>query len=53
MLASLEESQISFSNYLTELSDKAEDTWEQFKDEAEEKFASLKNNVHDFFSKYS
>lgn len=53
LLASLEESQVAFTNYLSELSDKAEDKWDDLKDEAEEQYASLSDNVQKFFSKFS
>ena len=52
-LDELEKGRDSFSNYLSELGDKAEVKWEDFKDEAEDKWNNISRSFNDFFSKYS
>jgi vacuolar-type H+-ATPase subunit H len=53
VLEQLEENQKTFSSYLSELGDRAEDQWDDFKEEAEEKWSAISDSVQKLFSKFS
>lgn len=52
VLEKLEENKNTFSSYLSELGERAEDQWDDFKDEAEEKWSAISDSVQKLFSKY-
>lgn len=52
-LSKLESSKTEFSQYLGELADKADDTWDDVKDEAEKKWTGFTSAVEDLVSKYT
>lgn len=52
-LQNLQDNKKEFTAYVDQLTDKAEDTWDDVKDEAEEKWNKFAGAVGDFVSKYT
>jgi peptidoglycan hydrolase CwlO-like protein len=52
-LQTLQTNKSEFSAYVDQIADKAEDTWDEVKDEAEAKWHKFSNSVSNFVSKYN
>jgi hypothetical protein len=53
LMGDLEDNQTSFKAYLSGLTEKAEDTWEDIKDEAQEKWTAFSDTVEKAISRYT
>lgn len=52
-LQEIEKSKSEFSTYYEQLADKADDAWDDVKDEAEEKWTKFTSSVGNFISKHT
>ncbi|MBK8814312.1 MAG: hypothetical protein IPN42_01815 [Methylococcaceae bacterium] len=52
-LQSLEQSKSEFAAYYNQIAEKADDAWDDVKDEAEEKWTNFKRSVDNFISKHT